>query len=89
MSMYTEIKAAYMEHWARTGEIPDRIIVSPRAYQAIMRDLEACRAIQLRAKEEDGRMVPDYETIFGMKIEAPEETGSGYVCIGGTVRQLS
>ena len=89
MSLLSEIKAAYMENWKQTGEIPQRITVSPRAFQAMMQEVETYRAVQLRAKEEDEKVVLDCMTLFGMKIEVPEDTGNGFVCVGGTYRQLN
>ena len=82
-----EIEKTRWDHMRKTYEEPTKITMSRRAYDALLQQQPG--AVLLKAEQQaDGLIVPTEERVCGMEITVMDDTGSGFIVVGGTARKI-
>lgn len=82
-----EIQKTCWDHMRKNYDTPKEITMSRKAYDALMQ--EAAGWVWMTGESgPDGVIVPGKEKVYGMEITVLDDTGSGFIVVGGTARKL-
>lgn len=82
-----EIQKTCWDHMRKNYETPKEITMSRKAYDALVQ--EAASWVYMHGESgPDGSVVPGKETIYGMEITVLDDTGKGFIVVGGTPLKL-
>lgn len=82
-----DIQKTCWDHMRKHYETPTEIVMSRKAYDALIQ--HAAGWVWMTGETgKDGLIVPGKEKVYGMEITVLDDTGKGFIVVGGTPLKL-